>query len=563
MSRRALAAAFAVSLVVLIAVAAVVPAPIAAAPGSAHATNATNETESATTTATTAGQPASGEARIVSALPDPTTPDDRGEFVAVSAPAGTELSLSDGEDTISFAAPGGTVAVAADPDAAANLTDHPVVASGLDLANGGETVTLRVVGDDDHAAGNDVVADRLSYDRSREGALLERRDGAWSWWSRALPRRNVTTHGPANATLFVLPDSPDRPISALRSADERILLAGYVVSSARVADELVAAHERGVTVSVLVEDSPVGGFPQRSARVLDRLVAAGVSVRVVGDPHSFHHPKYAVVDDAALVMTENWKPAGTGGRKSRGWGVVARSPSVAADLAATFGTDATLPETAPWETYRVGRSFVRTESANGSYPSRIAPESVRVDRVAVIRAPDNAESAVVSRLDAADSRIDVLQPTVEADGPFVRALKRAADRGVRVRLLLGSAWYVKEENRALAERLNEWADRTGNPLSARLARPGRRFGAVHAKGVVADDTALVGSLNWNQHSARENREVVLALSDPAAAAYFREAFAADWRASGRGAESKPGLVAAAALAVVVGLAALRRLEFEE
>jgi len=553
--RRALVAALAASLAVLLAVAAVVPAPIAAAPGAPGATNATDS-------ATAADPSASGGPRIVSALPDPTTPDDRGEFVAVAAPAGTELSLSDGEDTVSFAAPGGTVAVAADPAAAANLTDHPVVAPGLGLANGGETVTLRVVGGDGDAAGNGVVADRLSYDRSREGALLERRDGAWSWWPRTLPRRNVTTHGPANATLFVLPDSPGRPIATLRAADERILLAGYVVASARVADELVAARERGVQVEVLVEDSPVGGFPRRSSRVLDRLVAAGVSVRVVGDPHSFHHPKYAVVDDAALVMTENWKPAGTGGKKSRGWGVVARSPAVAADLAATFETDATLPETAPWETYRVGRSFVRTESANGSYPSRIAPETLRVDRVAVLRAPDNAESAVVSRLDAAESRIDVLQPTVEADGPFVRALKRAADRGVSVRLLLGSAWYDEEENRALAERLNEWADRTGSPLSVRLARPGGRYGAIHAKGVVADDTALVGSLNWNRHSARENREVVLALSDPAAAAYFREAFAADWRASGRGTEPKPGLVAAAALAVVVGLAALRRLEFE-
>ncbi|ELZ73459.1 phospholipase D [Haloferax volcanii DSM 14919] len=553
MSRRPLTTAFAVSLAVLLAAAAVVPAPIAAAPGTANATES----------ATAADPPVSGDPRIVAALPDPATPDDRGEFVAVAAPAGTELSLADGEETVSFVAPSGAVAVVTDPSAASNLTDLPVVAPGLDLANGGETVTLRVVGGDGDAAGNGVVADRLSYDRSREGALLERRDGAWSWWPRTLPRRNVTTHGPANATLFVLPDSPGRPIATLRAADERILLAGYVVSSARVADELVAARERGVQVEVLVEDSPVGGFPRRSARVLDRLVDAGVSVRVVGDPHSFHHPKYAVVDDAALVMTENWKPAGTGGKKSRGWGVVARSPAVAADLAATFETDASLPETASWETYRVGRSFVRTESANGSYPSRIAPEALRVDRVAVLRAPDNAESAVVARLDAAERRIDVLQPTVEADGPFVRALKRAADRGVRVRLLLGSAWYDEEENRALAERLNEWADRTGSPLSVRLARPGDRYGAIHAKGVVADDTALVGSLNWNRHSARENREVVLALSDPAAAAYFREAFAADWRASGRGAEPKPGLVAAAALAVVVGLAALRRLEFEK
>ncbi|WP_396613157.1 phosphatidylserine/phosphatidylglycerophosphate/cardiolipin synthase family protein [Haloferax sp. S1W] len=492
------------------------------------------------------------DGRIVAAFPDPTTPDDRGEYVVVSAPEGTNLTLDDGEKRLSIVAPGGPVAVASNPDAAATLTDHPIVSPGLELANSGETITLRVDG---------RVTDRLTYDRSEEGSLLTRRDGRWSWWPRTLSRKSVTTHEAANATLFVLPDSPAVPIETLRRADDRLLLAGYVVSSPRVADELVAAHERGVRVEVLVEDAPVGGFPKQSARVLDRLAAAGVTVRVVGDPHSFHHAKYAVVDDRALVTTENWKPAGTGGAKSRGWGIVVNSPGVAADLANTFRDDASLPATQSWKAFRVGRGFVVTDASNGSYPTRVAPETVRADRISILRAPDNAERAVVSRLDGASERIDVIQPTVEADGPFVAALKRAASRGVRVRLLLGSAWYVDEENRALAERLNEWADKTGHPLTVRIARPAGRYGAIHAKGVVADDTTIVGSLNWNRHSARENREVALAIDDPEAADYYRDVFVADWRASERGPPSS--LLAGVGVAAVVGLLALRRVEFAE
>ncbi|WP_410765179.1 phospholipase D-like domain-containing protein [Haloferax sp. DFSO60] len=490
-------------------------------------------------------------AQFVAALPNPATPDDRGEFIAVQAPTGTTVTLDDGETQVSFVASGGVVAVASAPNVAANLTEYPVITPGLSLANGGETVTLSV---------NGTVEDRFSYDNAEEGAVVTRNDDGWSWWPRTLPKRPVTTHGPANATLFTLPDSPTVPRETLSDAETRILLAGYVVSSPEIGDELVAAHERGVRVEVLVDDAPVGGFPRQSARVLDRLVEAGVTVRVVGGPHSFHHAKYAVVDDHALVMTENWKPSGTGGNKSRGWGVVMESASVAADLARTFEDDSSLAEARRWSQYRLGESFVDADAASGPYPSQVQPAQVSVERVSVLRAPDNAEAAVIRRLDSAERRIDVVQPTVETDSPFVFALKRAAERGVRVRLLLGSVWYVEEENERLAEQLNAWAERTGNPLSVRLARPAGRYGAIHAKGVVADDTAIVGSLNWNRHSARENREIVVALDSPDAAAYYRRVFDADWRASNRG--PRPVLVALAGCALLAGLVALRKIEFE-
>jgi len=132
-------------------------------------------------------------------------------------------------------------------------------------------------------------------------------------------------------------------METLRDADRKILLGGYTPTSERVADALVRKHERGVTVRVLLEGDPVGG--ERSARPTSStaLVAAGVEVRLVGGEHArydYHHAKYAVVDDRAVVLTENWKPAGTGGNSSRGWGVVTDQPRIVDGLEATFRADA-------------------------------------------------------------------------------------------------------------------------------------------------------------------------------------------------------------------------------
>lgn len=145
----------------------------------------------------------------------------------------------------------------------------------------------------------------------------------------------------------------------------------YTFTSRRVANVLVAAARRGVTVRVLLEREPVGGVSRREAEVLDQLVAAGVEVRLLGGEHarfSYHHAKYAVVDDRALVLTENWKPAGTGGRSSRGWGVRVDSTETAEDLATVFRTDAGWHDADEWETVRRGQTFHSAPPANGTFP---------------------------------------------------------------------------------------------------------------------------------------------------------------------------------------------------
>jgi phosphatidylserine/phosphatidylglycerophosphate/cardiolipin synthase-like enzyme len=484
---------------------------------------------------------------VVAVAPNPATDGDAGEHVVVHPAGATNLTLDDGETQVAVPDATEPVALAADPEAARRLTDHRIVAApGLALSNGGERLRLR--------RGNRTV-DALGYDSAPEAE----RYANGSWRPRGLDPRAVRRHGPTNVTVFTLPDSPGLPLGTLREADDRVLLAGYTLSSPRVVDALVAASRRGVQVRVLLEGGPVGGVTRRQTAALDRLTRAGVGVRLVAGSRSrfaYHHPKYAVVDDRALVLTENWTPGGVGGRDNRGWGVRVADPAVAADLAGLFRGDADARDARPWRTVRADLSSRVRPAAEGSYPGRRDPRSLRPDRVSVLTAPGNAGGAVVSLVDDAERRADLIGPSADPESRVVRALVRAARRGVEVRILLGSAWYNEDENRAVVERLNAVAEREGLPLTARLAAPGGRYGSVHAKGLVVDDTAVVGSLNWNDHAADENREVALALHGEAAADYYRRAFAADWRGGESGLPA--ALVVAALLAVGLTVAVLRR-----
>ncbi|WP_435115975.1 phospholipase D-like domain-containing protein [Halolamina sp. C58] len=506
----------------------------------------------------TTDRPSTNEtAAVVEIYPDPVRNGDAGEYVVVRLPEPGNWSLSDGESTTRLPNRSGRLLVTPDPEVVADRADDGlrVVEGSFALANTGETVVLRRAG---------RVVHRVRYAETTEGErYLPAVD---EWRPRGLDPRPPVTTGPANATAFLLPDSPEIPIETLRRADDRILLAGYSFTSERVTEALLAAESRGVDVRVLVEAEPVNGAAARQARLLDRLADAGVAVRVVGvgaSRFAFHHPKYAIADGRALVLSENWKPSGVGGASSRGWGVRVENGSTADALAALFRNDSTAPDTQPWAAFRENRRFEPIPTANGSYPTQFAPEQVTARNVTLLTAPGNAESELVAAIDAAESRVDVLQPSLgRQDNALVRATLRAAQRGVEVRILLSGAWYSAEENEALVAWLNDWADRNDAPLSARISEPAGRYEKIHAKGLlVDDDLAVVGSLNWNENSATRNREVALALRGAEPVAYYRESFDADWRGGSDAGRTWLFAAGAVAAVLVAALVATRSLNF--
>jgi len=503
--------------------------------------------------------------RIVAVYPNPVANGDAGEFVVLRARRPVSLgnwSLADDETSVSLpnVTVEGRVVLSTAPERTRNLTAGPVhrLPDDLALANAGERIRLR---------DGERVVDRLGYEDAPEGEVLHVSESRTEWHPAGATDRPVVTARGGQVRTFVLPDRAAVPDETLAGAERRILVAGYTLTSERVVERLRAARRRGVRVRVLVDDAPVGGLTRREARALDRLAAANVSVAVLGGErarYAFHHAKYAVVDDRALVATENWKPAGTGGHASRGWGAVVTNDRIVGALAATFRTDASAHDATPWPVYRAGQTFAPADTppANRTYPSRFDSGRVAVREVELLVAPDNAERRLVELLDSAEESIRVQQVSIGSrHQPFLRATLRAARRGVQVRILLSRAWYVREENRALVRWLDRRAEREDLPLDAKLARPRGRFEKIHAKGVLVDgEHAVVGSMNWNNHSARENREVLVLLSGADVAGYYRRVFRADWRGGIWQFPVGVGLAVGVGL-LLAGLVA-RRIEFE-
>ena len=520
------------------------------------------------------------EPRVVELYPNPPTHGDPGEFVTVDLPPDANLStyaLADDHTTVPLspreaptAGTNVTDAVVTDPEALAGqtvtfstdagltawLTDRTVapLAPDLQLADRGDTIRLRRDGE---------VVDEVAYGRATEGEVYNA--SADGWHPLGATDRPVVTAGPGEVEAFALPDEPDRAVDFLRSADQRVLLAGYTVSSNRVVDALVEATDRGVTVEVLADGSPVGGMTGDEAAALSTLDREGVTVRVIdGDRarYRYHHAKYAVVDDRALVTTENWKPAGTGGRSSRGWAVVVDQQPIVEGLVDTYRADTDWVDAVPWDEH--DPTLVDGDQATGTHPRAFEAERLPVEETELLVAPDNADREIRDLIADAERSLDLKQVTIgDRSFPLLQAVLDAARRGVEVRVLLSSAWYVEAENEELAAWLREQARVEDLPLSVRLADPDGAFEKVHAKGLVVDDEhTLVGSINWNNNSVGNNREVALLLSGEAVAEYFGAVFDADWQDEERDDRELPAGLGLVVLAgAVASILAAKRIRF--
>lgn len=112
---------------------------------------------------------------------------------------------------------------------------------------------------------------------------------------------------PVRVAFAPTDDIENRIIAALNTAQASIQIAMFSFTSAPIAQALIAARQRGVTVEVLLDGMNAGSqFSQR-----DALCAAGVTVRVE-DWAGKLHDKYAIVDAGTnsdpLILTgsTNW-----------------------------------------------------------------------------------------------------------------------------------------------------------------------------------------------------------------------------------------------------------------
>jgi phosphatidylserine/phosphatidylglycerophosphate/cardiolipin synthase-like enzyme len=368
--------------------------------------------------------------------------------------------------------------------------------------------------------------------------------------------------------------SPESALAALTSfiasANSSLYINVYTFTSEEIAGVLLKELEEGTNVVLMVDKTPVGGMPERERMLLGTLAAQGAEIFLYDGSLRFNHAKYAIADNiSVLVTTENFGNSGfpLNREGNRGWGVIITSEELSRYLSEIFFADLRQGERFK------GKANMRIDAREPE--SRFAGERYtgNFPIVAVI-APENAIDATLALLRSANRSIYIEQfyiytywgKTKEgspATTPnlFLEEAINAARRGVEVKILLDSTWYhVKgddpKSNLRTARYVNEIAQRENLPLEARLAKPDNKIKKYHLKGMVVDGKAvMLGSMNWNEHSPKKNREVnVIIYGSPAR--YFERLFLEDWERSGDE-RSNQNLAIFAVLAVLLLALAIR------
>jgi len=290
--------------------------------------------------------------------------------------------------------------------------------------------------------------------------------------------------GPRTATPQVLVGPgglEDQVVAFVDAATTSIDVQMYTFTLDRIADRLIAARNRGLTVRVLLDANQAGAAQTRS-----RLETGGVAVQWAPSGFPNAHAKYVRADDRALILSGNFTVAGM--VDQRNYAVIDRDGDDVADLGTVFAAD--------W----AGQ-----------------PAALGCTRLVV--SPGDARARVLSMIGAAAATLE-LELYYLSDSAVRSAVISAHGRGVAVRVLLADPSDMSE-NVGTADTL------AGAGLPVRvLATPD-----VHAKLVVADGVALIGSHNMSSTSLRDNREVGVLVDEATPAAVARSQFEQDWAAA--------------------------------
>ncbi|MBW2363013.1 MAG: DUF1669 domain-containing protein [Deltaproteobacteria bacterium] len=132
----------------------------------------------------------------------------------------------------------------------------------------------------------------------------------------------------------------------------------------------------------------------------------------------------------------------------------------------------------------------------------------------------NPIAATRAAIDAAEVSVDAAIYKFDAK-PLRRALERALERGVRVRIVVDAGAAHK------------------GGAAAKVGRAGARMrkwtrGKLHTKFAVIDGRrVLTGSYNWTDNAGQENVELLMSFQDPDDVRRFAELFEKLWKSAGK------------------------------
>jgi phosphatidylserine/phosphatidylglycerophosphate/cardiolipin synthase-like enzyme len=152
-----------------------------------------------------------------------------------------------------------------------------------------------------------AVARRRAFQIARE-AIFNERDRVVLDWLEGIVKilAPATDDKDVLDVMFSPGDECSRAILAAFERVERTAdVCVFTITDDRLAEAVLAAHARGVTVRVLTDDDKAGD----PGSDIERFAAAGIEVRADDSWHHMHH-KFAIFDGVRLVTgSYNWTRA--------------------------------------------------------------------------------------------------------------------------------------------------------------------------------------------------------------------------------------------------------------
>jgi phosphatidylserine/phosphatidylglycerophosphate/cardiolipin synthase-like enzyme len=294
-----------------------------------------------------------------------------------------------------------------------------------------------------------------------------------------------------------------RAIGTVRSTLDVAL---YNLQLAEAVDAMIAARDRGVRVRVILDEKHV--YPKRNADI-QKLLDAGMDVRLMrgrGRSGAMHN-KYAVFDGAGLQTgSANWTSFAE--NSSHENMLFIYDPYVIAGYQANFEW--------MWNQSRLASSPDAQAPPAGPIPSDPSPSlyfnGAYLPRYA-FSPRGGTEEAIVKAVDAARSEIKVAMFTLTSE-PIMRALVRAAGRGVTVKLMHNSGSSFPFFQEALK-----------SSFDLRFAKGRTDYGQMHNKFAVLDGQLLInGAYNWTATAEDKNAENTIFTAEPYYAHVYGEEF---------------------------------------
>jgi hypothetical protein len=175
----------------------------------------------------------------------------------------------------------------------------------------------------------------------------------------------------------------------------------------------------------------------------------------------------------------------------------------------------------------------------GSYESpfeNYSTTSIKNGKIQTIISPDETIDVMTGLIDRAQEsiycEIFYMYPTwddyagTSNNNPLLISLVHAAERGVDVKVILDSTYYNTEgaNNNDEAFQILKTAG-----VNVTFSKNTKGIEKFHVKALVVDnESVMISSVNWNEYSATENREMGIIVNASSVADYYVSIFLHDW-----------------------------------